>query len=200
MRLFVGIGLPPGVRDALGDAVDGLRGGHAPVSWVPRENLHITLKFLGEHPPAKLPALEGALACAAAAIPPFDLVAEGGGAFPGTRNPRVFWAGFREPLELAGELQQNMENALSGAGFPREDRPFHPHITVGRARGALPPAWGERFVRTFAGRGFGVVPVASFRLFESRLSPAGASYAVVRDFPLRGSPRDEEKKNRRNGT
>lgn len=190
MRLFVGIGLPPEVRDAVGDVVDGLRGSHAPVSWVPREKMHITLKFLGELPSSLLPALTGALTFVAAAFPPFSLVAEGGGAFPGARNPRVFWAGFREPLELAGELQQNMENALSGAGFPREDRPFHPHITVGRARGALPPAWGERFVRTFSGRGFGVVPVNSVRLFESRLSPAGASYTVVREFPLRGRPRD----------
>ena len=82
-----------------------------------------------------------------------------------------------------------MENALSGAGFTRDDRPFHPHITVGRARGVLPPAWGDRFVRALSGRHFGEVPVPKITLYESRLAPGGAVYAIARDFPLSGGTR-----------
>lgn len=192
MRAFIGIGLPPDVRDAVADAIGTVPDARGPVSWVGKANLHITLRFLGEIRPDGIPALAEALAGVAAASPPFSLDAAGGGAFPGPRNPRVLWVGFREPLELVGKLQQNMENALSGAGFPREDRPFHPHITVGRVRGVLPPAWGERFVQALAGRSFGVVTVSSFRLFESRLSPGGAIYTVVREFPLGGIPRRRE--------
>jgi 2'-5' RNA ligase len=184
VRAFIGIGLPPGVRDAVEDAIGPVRGTAVPVSWVVKGNLHITMKFLGETSPENVRVLGDLLPGVAAGFSPFPLVAAGGGAFPGNRNPRVFWVGFLEPLELVGKLQQNMEEALSGAGFPREDRRFHPHITVGRVRGVLPPAWGERFVRSLSGREFGVVPVSSLRLFESRLSPGGAIYTVVRDFPL----------------
>jgi 2'-5' RNA ligase len=176
MRAFLGIGLPAGVRDTISSAIETVRGLRAPVSWVATENLHITLKFLGEMKPDQVRLVEETLRVVATGIPPFSLTAEGGGAFPGTRNPRVLWVAFLEPLELVRQLQQNMENALSGAGFPREDRPFNPHITVGRIRGPLPPAWGERFVKALSGRRFGVVPVSSFTLYESRPGPGGVVY------------------------
>jgi len=147
------------------------------------------MKFLGEISRDRVGAVADALAGLAANFAPFAMEAEGAGAFPGTRNPRVLWVGLREPLELVRELQENMESALSGAGFPREDRPFHPHITVGRARGVLPPAWGDRFLRALSGRRFGEVPVPKITLYESRLSPGGAVYTVVRDFLLSGGAR-----------
>jgi 2'-5' RNA ligase len=187
MRAFLGIALPADVRDAIGAAIAQVRGLHAPIAWTAPKNLHITLDFLGEISPERISIVERTMPVVASAIAPFSLTAEGGGAFPGTRNPRIFWVGFLEPLELVRQLQQNMENALSGAGFAPEDRPFHPHITVGRTRGALPPAWGERFVHALSGKGFGVVPVSSFTLYESRLGPGGAVYIPHCDFRLAGS-------------
>lgn len=190
MRLFTGIALTSECRAAVAAAVAPLRADPASVSWVAPENLHITMKFLGEISRDRLGAIGVALEGVAANFSPFLLHAEGAGLFPGTRNPRVLWVGFREPLELVKELQENMESALSGAGFPREDRPFHPHITVGRARGVLPPAWGDRFLRALSGRRFGEVPVPKITLYESRLSPGGAVYTVVRDFPLSRGARE----------
>jgi len=186
MRAFLGIGIPAGVREAISAAVAQVRSHHAPVAWAAPENLHITLDFLGEILPDRVPLVERSMRAVASGIDPFSVTAGGGGAFPGTRNPRVLWVGLLEPLELVRQLQQNMENALSVAGFPREDRPFHPHITVGRARGALPPAWGERFVQALSGKGFGVVPVPSFTLYESRLGPGGAVHTPLCDFRLEG--------------
>ena len=187
MRAFLGIGLPAGTRQAIVSVIALARGLHAPVAWTAPENLHITLDFLGEISPERFALIERSMRVVASGIGPFSLTADGGGAFPGTRNPRIFWVGFLEPLELVRQLQQNMGNALSGAGVPREDRPFHPHITVGRTRGALPPAWGERFVQALSGKGFGVVPVTSFTLYESRLGPGGAAYTPLCDFRLAGS-------------
>jgi 2'-5' RNA ligase len=187
MRTFLGIGLPDGVRDAVATATARIRGLHAPVAWTAPGNLHITLIFLGEIGPGRVPLIENASRAVASGTGPFSLAAEGAGAFPGTRNPRVLWVGILEPLELVRQLQQNMQDALSGAGFPPEDRPFHPHITIGRVRGALPPAWGERFIGEFSGRRFGVVPVSSFTLYESRLEPGGAVYIPLSDFRLEGS-------------
>jgi 2'-5' RNA ligase len=196
MRAFLGIGLPAGVRDAIASATAQARGLHAPVAWTPPKNLHITLNFLGEVPPERTAAVERSMRVVANGSVPFSLTAEGGGAFPGTRNPRVLWVGFLEPLELVRELQQNMGNALSGAGFPPEDRPFHPHITVGRTRGALPPAWGERFVHALSGKGFGIVPVSSFTLYESRPGPGGVAYIPLCDFRLAGSGKREIREER----
>ena len=191
MRAFLGIGLPAGVRETIASAIAPVRGLHAPVAWTAPKNLHITLNFLGEILPERVPLVERSMRIVASGIGPFSLVAEGGGAFPGTRNPRVLWVGFLEPLELVRQLQQNMESALSEAGFPREDRPFHPHITVGRTRGAPPPAWGEQFVRVLSGKGFGVVPVSSFTLYVSRLEPGGAVYTPLCDFRIEGSGKRE---------
>ncbi|HEX2720759.1 MAG TPA: RNA 2',3'-cyclic phosphodiesterase [Candidatus Deferrimicrobium sp.] len=191
MRAFLGIGLPAGVREGIAAATAQVRGLHAPVAWTAPENLHITLEFLGEISPERVALVVRSMRDVASGIGPFFLTAEGGGAFPGTRNPRVLWVGFLEPLELVRQLQQNMGNALSGAGFLREDRPFHPHITVGRTRGALPPAWGERFLQALSGKEFGVVPVSSFTLYESRLGPGGAAYTPLRDFRLEGSGKRE---------
>jgi len=191
MRAFLGIGLPAGVREAIAAATAQVRGLHAPVAWTAAGNLHITLCFLGDISPERVATVERSMRDVASGIDPFSLRAEGGGAFPGTRNPRILWIGFLEPLELVRQLQQNMGNALSGAGFPLEDRPFHPHSTVGRTRGALPPAWGERFVRALSGKGFGVVPVSSFTLYESRLGPGGAVYTPLCDFRLEGTGKRE---------
>jgi RNA 2',3'-cyclic 3'-phosphodiesterase len=192
VRVFVGIGLPADVRDAVDGAVGALREKKLQVSWVPKRNLHITLKFLGETASDRMGSLGGVLSRVSAASPSFSLAASGAGAFPSVRNPRVLWIGCRDSLELAGELQQNMEDALSEAGFPREDRRFHPHITTGRVRGALPPGWGERFVQSLSGREFGTVPVSSLTLFESRLSPGGAIYTVLQDFRMAVNPGTRE--------
>jgi 2'-5' RNA ligase len=185
VRLFVAIGLPGEVRAAIAAAASEMRARRGPVSWVAPDHLHVTLKFLGETPPERLPALRTALDEGVAPFATFPLQCEGGGAFPSARAPRVLWAGFREPLELAKALQDNIESVLAAAGFPREGKPFHPHVTIGRVRGATPPGWGDAVLRALAGRGFGTVPVGAVLLYESRLSPSGADYRVIGRHPLR---------------
>ena len=184
MRAFVGIGLPGPCRAAITRALAPFREDAGRVAWVREQNLHLTLKFLGEIRPDQVSGLGPLLAEAGDGISPFEVDVTGAGAFPSLRAPRVLWIGIREPLELVGKLQQNIETALSRSGFPREDRPFHPHVTAGRVKGTLSPGWGERFAGALSGIRFGTARVESFQLFESRLSPAGATYTVVREFPL----------------
>jgi 2'-5' RNA ligase len=193
MRAFVGIGLPPPSRRAIGEAISPLRARRLPVSWTPEPNLHVTLKFLGEVPSGRTEEIASLLLAAASGIPAFEIFVEGAGAFPSLRAPRVLWVGLREPLVLVGKLHENMENALSGAGFPREERPFHPHVTVGRVRDRVPPGWGEEYAGALTGKSFGAVRVGSYQLYESRLSPGGATYAVLRDIPLQRGPERTER-------
>jgi RNA 2',3'-cyclic 3'-phosphodiesterase len=185
MRIFVGIALPSLLRRALSEAVLPLRNPSLPVSWTPEENLHMTLKFLGEVQPDRIGDVSERLVAASRGVAPFTFVLEMGGTFPPSGPARVLWVGIhQESLDLVENLQENIEIALSEAGFPREQKVFHPHITVGRVRGRLPHGWREKYIAALAGRGFGVVPVKSFQLYESRLSPKGAVYGALRDFPL----------------
>ena len=186
MRLFIGIGLPPECRRTIAGAVSPLRDKMVPGSWVPERNLHLTLKFLGETPPGRVNELAGLMAEAAREIPPFGLRVEQAGGFPTLRAPRVLWVGIREPLELVGKLHENMENALSEAGFPRDERPYHPHVTVGRVRGRVAPSWGEAYAAAVSRMRIDTVSVNSYRLYESRLSPSGANYSVLREIPFGG--------------
>ena len=192
MRCFIGISLPDIVRRDLAKAVQEFCLEQAPVSWTVPENLHITLKFLGETDKKRVFAVEKGLAEIAAGFPAFSLQTAGGGIFPDPRDPKILWAGFGEPLELAGKLQQTISNTMMLVGFPAEGRLFHPHVTIGRVRGTLPTGWGDRFLRYFAGRTFGIVPVSSIILYESRLSKGGAIYSVIREFPLMGASRSGE--------
>ena len=193
MRAFIGIGLPPECRRAIAEAVTPLRAKRGQVSWTPERNLHVTLKFLGEISPVRIEEIASQLFAAAGGISPFRIAVEEAGGFPTLRAPRVLWVGIREPLELVGKLHENIENTLSSAGFPREEKRFHPHVTVGRVRDRLPPDWGEQFAKALSGKSFGAVDVRSFQLYESRLSPGGAEYHVLRDVPLPRGPANTER-------
>jgi RNA 2',3'-cyclic 3'-phosphodiesterase len=185
MRTFVGIALPSPLRLALSEAVLPLRDPSLPVSWTAEANLHMTLKFLGEVLPGRIEELGERLLAASRGVAPFTFVLERGGTFPPSGPARVLWVGIhQESLDLVANLQENIEIALSEAGFPREQKVFHPHITVGRVRGRLPHGWREKYIAALDGRGFGTVPVKSFQLYESRLLPKGAVYGVLRDIPL----------------
>ena len=192
MRCFIGIALPEGVREAIAGAVREIFREPVPVSWTAPGNLHITLEFLGETKHGQISAVAEGLAKVAGDFCGFSLESSGGGIFPGPKNPRILWTGFREPLELAGTLQQNISKTMRLVGFPSEERPFHPHVTIGRVRGTLPPGWGNGFLQEFSSRSFGTVPVSSIHLYESRLSKGGAIYSVIREFPLRDAPRHGE--------
>ncbi len=197
MRIFVGIGLTEECRNGIAAGLRRLTAGRYRVSWVSPENLHVTLKFLGEVEEGRVGIVGERLTQACRSVPPFVLSVEGPGGFPDLRVPRVLWIGIREPLELVGKLQQNIENALAGAGFPREGKRFHPHVTVGRARGPLPGEFGDAFREALGSVGPWNVPVTSCRLYESRLSPAGARYTVLGEARLEGGPAGGERKEER---
>lgn len=186
MRAFIAIPLSGECRRAIDEAVSPLRSGGEAVSWVPEGNLHLTLKFLGEIPSGRIGELGDLMLAGARDIPPFEIrVCEAGG-FPSLRMPRVLWIGIREPLELVRKLHQNMENELSRAGFPRDEKPFHPHVTIARIRGRTAPGWPDAFAAAVSGMAVCAVPVTSYRLYESRLSPSGARYSVLREVPMGG--------------
>ncbi len=170
MRAFIAIDLPETLRDALERSQRIFRESAPEARWTRPQGIHLTLKFLGGIPDPQVEKVKQRLA-ALGRFEPFRIEVRGFGFFPEARRPRVFWAGVEAQLGLA-ELAVRVEAAMETLGFPREDRPFHPHLTD------LEKALGE-FGETF----LGAFEPAEFFLFESRLSPRGAEYRKVARFP-----------------
>lgn len=187
MRLFLAINLPAGEQRAIAAAVAPMRAAAPDVRWMGDAQLHVTLKFLGEQPDDAVDALRHALAAAARGHAPLGLALGGLGAFPNLRAPRVVWLGVApDPkLEL---LQHDVERACSGLGYPLDARAFRPHITIGRARGAVPAgmaramAGAARQVRYAAS-----VTARSVDIMASELGAGGARHRVIAALPLGGA-------------
>ena len=192
IRSFVAILLPDAVREAVVAAVERLRPLCGAVAWVPPQNLHVTLQFLGGQSEEGLVEAEAALDDAAARSVPIEVTLHGIGAFPGLERPRILWIGMAQGALEARALQARVADALAARGFPREERPWHPHLTIGRIfderrwrREAGPPL--RSALAQAATTSFGTLRVAEVALMRSDLSPAGARYTARRLAALSGA-------------
>jgi 2'-5' RNA ligase len=178
--------LDDATRAAVATASGELRhhAGDLPVSWVAAENFHITLKFLGGVDEARIAVLGDALRGAVDGARAFDLEIVGLGAFPSATRFRVLWAGVAAGLEPLTAIASRVERAMATQGFAPEDRPFSPHVTLGRVREPRrAPALSEALTAG-ATRRFGHVAIESIALMRSDLSPRGARYTELARLPL----------------
>jgi 2'-5' RNA ligase len=183
VRTFIAIDLEPGLGTALQGLVRALKATRADVRWAQTNGLHLTLKFLGEIDEEKAAVVKKLLGVVARRHASFPLRLEGTGVFPGEHRPRVLWAGFAaEPGLLA--FQNDLECELEREGFPREERPFHPHLTLGRVKG--PGRIHEALLELEKHRSGSLaeMTVHKVALFESRLRPEGAEHIVLADCDL----------------
>jgi RNA 2',3'-cyclic 3'-phosphodiesterase len=182
MRLFIAIALPDEIRAALTRFIGELRAIAPKTKWVRAENLHVTLKFLGETDPARLPGVQNALASVRNAES-VTLDFQGVGFFPNERRPRVFWVDMQASANLKA-LAEAMDHEMHKLGFPLENRPFTPHLTLARFEppGASPPLAAA--AKQNAQRTFGSLITNEFHLIESRLKPRGAEYTTIQSFPF----------------
>ena len=160
------------------------------VKWVEPENLHVTLKFIGNVPAHVVDKIRQIGEAAAAIACPVELVAEGFGAFPSLRRPRVLWVGLGGDVEPLAVLAGELDRRLAEAGIAQpENRPFTAHITLGRMRrGARPPDLSEMASRLERVR-LGLAPCSEFVLMRSHLKPTGPVYEVVQTFAAAGYSR-----------
>jgi RNA 2',3'-cyclic 3'-phosphodiesterase len=183
IRAFVAILLDDAVRAAVAGVIERLRPLGGSVAWVPAANLHLTLQFLGEQPEERLAAAEAALHDAAAGSAPIETALHGIGAFPGLEQPRILWVGLAQGALEVRALQARVAEALAREGFPREERPWHPHLTIGRVhddrrwRREAGPALRQALAQV-AGTRFGVLRISEVALMRSDLSPRGARHTL----------------------
>lgn len=176
------------MRARLTAEISALRAVAGDVAWVAAANLHVTLKFLGQVDAARLPAIETALADAAAAKAPFQLGLRGLGAFPSSSRPRVLWAGAAEGAVACARLAAGVDEALEAVGFAREARAFSPHVTLGRVHEPRRNAALAEALAAGERRELGHVRVDRVSLMRSELSPRGARYTELRALALTGAP------------
>lgn len=178
IRLFAALALPEAVRERLTLVRAPLPGAR----WMPPENMHVTLRFIGEvEPPA---ATEIDIFLARIAAPVFDIRLAGLGTFGSRGRVRALWAGV-EKTEALVHLQAKIETACVQAGLAPEGRKFHPHITLARCKN-VPEAPAAEFVATYEGFGLPAIPVGAFTLYSSRMGRSGAVYTPEAVYPLEG--------------
>jgi RNA 2',3'-cyclic 3'-phosphodiesterase len=180
VRLFVALEIPASVRESLAELIQEMRAIAPKAKWVRPENLHVTLKFIGETPPKKLDAIGAALAgVRSGATAEVDF--RGLGFFPNEKRAHVLWAGVEASANLK-PLAEEVDRAVATAGFSTETRAFTPHLTLARFDPpGLAPALSKA-VANHATRAFGVLRTGAFHLIQSKLKPTGAEYTTLRSF------------------
>lgn len=187
VRTFIAVELSPGVKHRAGELIKKLKPTGADVKWVPPQQMHLTLKFLGEVPRDDIIPLCRIAQEVASQVQPFDLGFRGTGAFPHTDHPRSLWIGVEEGLEEIRALQKALEHAIyEKLGFAKERRQFTPHLTIGRVHKATPEMndvmeANSEFEGDFS-------EVDELVIFASYKEPGGQRYEAMGHATLGQSP------------
>jgi len=182
IRSFIAIDIPAEIKTELTALQDSLKRLGAAVSWTRPEGVHLTLKFLGDVEPHVIPDIVNALIGAVNNTMSFNIIVEGVGCFPNPRRPKVLWVGLQGG-EILSQLQSAVETVTEPLGFPKENRRFNPHLTLGRVKD---PRGIERVIRELEHLGFPrhEFTASEVRLMKSELKPTGAEYTVIHAIPL----------------
>jgi len=181
MRAFIAIELAPAIKDTLAKIQDGLKPGLPKVSWVKPQNLHLTLKFLGDISSPQLKEIKRIIAETGQETPAFKIKLDDLGVFPGLRQARIIWAGISRDIPVK-QLAGTLETKLSRIGIAKEKREFSSHITIARVKNPLDPANLETGLKKAKNDLLGAnleFNAGGITLFESVLEAQGPVYTVL---------------------
>jgi RNA 2',3'-cyclic 3'-phosphodiesterase len=184
IRTFIAMEINEQIRRELTRVQDTLRHANADVKWTEPENIHLTIKFLGDAPVEKLPEINSVLDQTAGAFHPFDIEIQELGAFPNSHAPRIIWAGVTRQADQVTAIASMIESGLEPLGFKKEDRAFSAHITLGRARS---PDGKVRLSRAIAETALpaGLTQkISRLTLFQSQLTSSGPVYSTIHQSAL----------------
>ncbi len=187
IRTFLAIELPSSILKRLKEVQQELKTCQADVRWVDPNSIHLTLKFLGNIEEKQMESIVKAVEKSVQRTPFFSLKVQGVGGFPDVRNPRVLWIGLEERGALLSTLQNQLEKELEKIGFKSENRPFHPHLTLGRVKSTRGKACLVEKMGKYKEECFGEFEVERVILFKSELRPAGPIYTPLKEIRLGGS-------------
>lgn len=188
LRIFIAADIPPFIQQAIQHNVNNLR---KPIGdsirWVSVQNIHLTLKFIGDVSPANVQVLTQMLCAEADSCLSFDISVSGLGSFPNSKRPRVVFIRIQAPAELEA-LQHGIESATTRLGYKSDARPFSPHLTVGRIRQNITTSEQQKIIRALDEikiDSLGSARVDSIHLYKSELKATGAVYTKLFSAPLK---------------
>jgi RNA 2',3'-cyclic 3'-phosphodiesterase len=188
LRVFIAVEIPIEIQQKIHREIVNLRKGiDSLIRWVPAQNMHLTLKFLGDVSPNSVEFLKQMLRTEAENIPCFDIHLAGLGAFPNLKRPRVLYFGIQAPAALDA-LARGIESASRRLGYGPEDRAFAAHLTLGRVRQNVNATEQQQIRRAIEGTQVdlpGSARVDSVHLYKSELNPGGSVYTRLYSAPLK---------------
>lgn len=184
IRAFVALHISPEAKGDIADFSERIFGGIRGVKPVEKENLHLTLKFLGEIPMDDTAEICRTLKEASASISPFTIALRVVGAFPNSHRPRVVWVGIEEPEGKLRELNRRIEKSLTALGYRKEEHESSPHLTIGRVKFQDAAGMLAEIIEKEKDADFGVEEIDSFYLMMSELSSRGPKYTVIGTIKL----------------
>jgi len=184
LRTFIAFPLPAAVRDHIRTLQDGVRAEGFRMRWVKPENIHLTLKFLGNVAPADIDGIADAMAKAVGSAPVIRLGAKGLGVFPGINRPRVLWVGLQGETRSLIEIQKQLDERLERVGIAPETRPFKAHLTIARAKGNLNSKALVEVMAALGNTESAPFTAEEMVLYQSELKPDGAVYTRLKSVSL----------------
>ena len=184
IRTFIAIEIPDDIISKFRKLQEGINVYDFKIRWVRSENIHLTLKFLGDVEAVKIGEIAEAISKTVEGYTPVSLKAKGIGAFPGIKRPRVLWVGLTGQLESLVKLQKTLDENLKVLGFPGEKRPFKGHLTMGRIKTKIDVKKFGDALMAFRGFESETFTASQIILYKSELKPSGAVYTKLSSASL----------------
>ena len=184
IRAFIAITPPAPLQQTVTEVREVFQRDNLPWRWVTAENIHLTLKFFGNVPAEQVTAMTQAMEQAARGQTAFSLRATSLGCFPHASRPRLLWIGLDDPSQALGPLSARLTAACLPLGFPAEDRPFHPHLTLARVQKFGRTSQLSTTLHEYQNRYFGEFLVSHIHLYQSQLQRGGAVYTILHSVAL----------------
>jgi len=179
IRTFIAIELPEKIIYTISKVQEEIKSYGLKIRWVRPENIHLTLKFLGDIKTADTEKVARAVSESATGYPALSLAVKGIGVFPGIKKPRVLWLGISKQLDLLTALQKTLDEKLEAMGFPKEKRPFRGHLTLGRIKSVIDPKTLHDVLKEFIQFESESFFADKIILYKSDLKPNGAVYTKL---------------------
>jgi 2'-5' RNA ligase len=184
IRTFIAIELPETITRAISEIQEGIKSYGFNIRWVRPENIHLTLKFLGDIKEDETDKIARVIFESVRTCSPISLSAKGIGVFPGIKRPRVIWVGVSGQINPLFKLQKKLEDGLKGLGFKKEKRAFRAHLTLGRIKDRIDSKRFGGTLRTFGGFESETFIADEIILYKSELKPTGAVYTQLVSVPF----------------
>ena len=187
MRLFIAIDIPAKIREGLTKIQNHCKSLDLNASWVRPGNIHLTLKFLGNTEPEKIPQIVEIMNTCVKSIAPFSLSLTEVGGFPNLNQPRVLWVGLADSQGSLVSAQKNIDRNLSRLGYDTDNKPFFPHLTLARIKSPKGRQEIKHKVANLPGEDKKPFSVKSIKLYKSVLTTRGSVYTSLHEFNINPS-------------